>query len=371
MMTQAQFVAQLQTVNKHLYLGGPSRVRKQSSMLPLVNALQAFGNAQNGANYLNVHTAIHNLPPGKKVKYAGPLRQLQMQMTQPVYVTPNPFTVHLVATPGIAVARDSTGSNHQTDALMALQQLHGVAAGAALMQAIVNRILASGKRVGVTSWDFQQTNKCAVTSNGDNAKSQLAYAIEFNPGGVGAAIDGSLQAMGQVAGPAGYTWLQNQINACPIYDLVGPPSAIPSSTVHGANWISAATIQGWCTGGAVFPAPLAGQQAQDAKVVVGTVLGPGAVSRGGTDTRVNWSASSTQFTDTTGTVQVRPPYISLAHELIHAYHNICGDQAGHEIGTYSRVLYEYQCVGLGPWAGQPHTENAIRLSAGLALRTCY
>lgn len=371
MLTHAQFVAELKQGNKHIYLGGPSRVRTQSSALALTNAVQAFQNTPNGANFLRVHTEIHNLPNDKKMTYAHALRQLQTSMPAAVYVTPNPFTVNLNMVPGIAAARDPAGSNHQTDVLMALQQLHAVPAGAALMQAIVQRINASGKRVGITAWDGQQTNKCAVAGEGDAAKSELSHALEFNHPGVGQAINNALQTLGQV-GMNRFTWLQNQLDACPIYTLVGVPNLIPSSTTYGAGWISAATLQAWCAGTATFPNPLIGaQRIQDAQVVIGAVLGRAARPHAGQHSRVNWSASSTQFTDTTNVVRVRPPYLALAHELIHAYHNICGDQAGHEIGTYSRVLYEYQCVGLGPWAGLPHTENAIRASIPFALRQCY
>ena len=59
----------------------------------------------------------------------------------------------------------------------------------------------------------------------------------------------------------------------------------------------------------------------------------------------------------------RPPAIGLGHELVHAYFGACGRQPG----TYSSrelwklVLYEFKCVGLGPWEDASISENAIRL----------
>ncbi len=45
----------------------------------------------------------------------------------------------------------------------------------------------------------------------------------------------------------------------------------------------------------------------------------------------------------------RPPAIGLAHELIHSYYFICGRQIGTDFGKYSTMLFEYLCVGIGPW----------------------
>jgi hypothetical protein len=105
------------------------------------------------------------------------------------------------------------------------------------------------------------------------------------------------------------------------------------------------------------------------------VLDAGAAHQAvGSHVQVLWDASALSFRDTMGTEQPRPPYIALAHELIHAYHNMRGEQPGHEVDADSTVLYEYLCVGLGPWEnnpGYPITENAIRSSAGLARRECY
>jgi len=50
---------------------------------------------------------------------------------------------------------------------------------------------------------------------------------------------------------------------------------------------------------------------------------------------------------------MRPPAIGLAHELIHAYYDLMGRQIGANFGHYTTMLYEYLCVGIGPWANKP------------------
>ena len=370
MLTRPAFVQHLEQRSRFIYLGGPSHVRTQSSLLALVNAVQAYNVLANSANLQQVFLEIGNLPAPKRLKYANALSQLQQSFPHPVYVTANPFTLHGAVAAGIGVPRAAAPSSHQTDAVLALRQLHAIPAGQALMVAICNRIVASGHRVAVHPWNAQQTNNCYVAGNGDDAKTDLAVALEFQAGAAGGVIQACMGAVGH-APPLGYAWLSGQIDACPIYDLIGLPSVVPSSITHGAGWVTALMIQDWVTGVTVFPAPLVGQPAQDIRVVLGTVLRNGATANAGCHTGVRWSTASVQFNDTLGVLQVRPPFIALGHELIHAFHNLSGDQAGHEIGTYSRVLYEYLCVGLGPWAGGAHTENGLRAGAGLGARTCY
>lgn len=369
MLTRANFVAQLTLCHGSIYLGAPVWNHRVSSTLNLVNAVAAYNLAPGSAAYLLVHQEIQALPAAKKLRYANAIRALQQSMGN-VYVTANPFTIHFAQANAIGVPRVMASPQHQTDALLALHQLHGVPAGMALMQAICNRTGVNGKRVAIQPWDAQNTNKCHVVGMAA-VKTDLADALENNRGQAGAAILAALNALNHPPLGGGYAWLSGQVDATPIYDLQGLPNANASSTVHGAGWVSAAMIQNWCTNATVFPAPLIGPQVQDAALVLATVLQGGATAGGGEHAMVRWNVTSVQFTDTLGVVRQRPPYIAMAHELIHGYHNLLGDQAGHEIGTYSRVLYEYQCVGLGPWAGSPHTENAVRASANLALRTCY
>ena len=61
----------------------------------------------------------------------------------------------------------------------------------------------------------------------------------------------------------------------------------------------------------------------------------------------------------------RPPEVGLAHELIHAEHDILGT-----LGS-TRMDEEKKTVGLGKYTSNPHTENKIRSEYGIPLRPIY
>jgi len=59
----------------------------------------------------------------------------------------------------------------------------------------------------------------------------------------------------------------------------------------------------------------------------------------------------------------RPPGVGLAHELIHAYWSVRGEQLGWTVDTDTTVLFEHKCVGIGHWdsrLGPRMCENQIR-----------
>jgi len=56
----------------------------------------------------------------------------------------------------------------------------------------------------------------------------------------------------------------------------------------------------------------------------------------------------------------RPAAIGLAHELVHAFYNKWGRQPGRDFGDPTTVLFEFLCVGLGPWDETQCSENGIR-----------
>ncbi|MDU9393345.1 M91 family zinc metallopeptidase [Pseudomonas sp. zfem002] len=56
----------------------------------------------------------------------------------------------------------------------------------------------------------------------------------------------------------------------------------------------------------------------------------------------------------------RPAAIGLAHELVHAYYSGRGEQLGRDFGHPTTVLFEFLCVGLGPWDEAAISENGIR-----------
>ena len=360
MQTDAQFMAAINATNTHYSANS-------SSLTPVVAALAQYnaGAANDSGNLWTLFLAIAAIPEGKKQKYSNALYGL---VNVVYFYPPNLLTLNNVAN-GIAITRHNGRGSHIADAVLALMQLDACPVGHNFLTEICTSIQTTGQRVAIKGWDAQQTNKCAVVGGmGDHAKSRIALDIEFNQAMAGATINACMVAAGQ---GGNYAWLSTSIDNLPIYDIIGIPSIVQSQTTNGAGWVSAAMIQDWVNGITVFPAPLGNLQAKNAAKCLATVLYPYTATGAGMHSVVMWDPTSTTFTDTTGTVQQKTPYISLAHEMIHAYHNINGKQSGHEIGTYSRVLFEYLCMGLGAWTLEPYSENTIRASANIPLRVCY
>lgn len=93
----------------------------------------------------------------------------------------------------------------------------------------------------------------------------------------------------------------------------------------------------------------------------------------GCDAMVRWNHERTQADGGDGTItaawNTRPPWIALAHELIHGWRMVTG-----------RVIFprpaesqyeEAMTVGLSPYNGCKFTENAFRIAVGEALRNFY
>lgn len=337
-----------------------------SSMGGILASLTSFVATNNLSHIWDVHRAIDALPAAKKLRYQVAIQALQDSMPNLYYTPPD---VLALGGAGIGIPRVAGTPNHQTDVIYALHALNAIQAGNQLLTALVNQIGVANKRVAIQAWNGSQANECAVTGGmPDQAQCNIALAVEYQPGNAGAAITSCLNNLGHAAG---YAWLEAQIDATPIHSLMGVPGNVPSSVTHGAGWLSAAMITAWVNNTAVFPAPLVGQQAEDAKLTLATALFAGSTPAAGLHTIVRWNRQSTSYTNTAGVTIAKIVYISMGHELIHALHNMRGDQPGSEFGTYSRVLYEFYCVGLGPWAGANLTENHLRQSGGYGARVCY
>jgi len=67
----------------------------------------------------------------------------------------------------------------------------------------------------------------------------------------------------------------------------------------------------------------------------------------------------------------RPPWIALAHELIHAWRLACGRCVFRPNGSTEYYYEEAMTVGLPPYDGCRYTENRFRALKGLPLRTFY
>jgi hypothetical protein len=164
-----------------------------------------------------------------------------------------------------------------------------------------------------------------------------------------------------------YAWLRNQLRAIPRYRLRGLVAAVPNNM-----GVLDLDLERWLTYQRPLYQGLSNNDKDDMKnaimVFLSTAGGMPVVNGAGTNSRIYYDPRK-NF----NSMGVRPAYVGLAHELIHHYYNMRGSQISHseDSGHFSTVLYEYMCVGLGPWAGSAINENRIRADAGVAARTQY
>lgn len=125
--------------------------------------------------------------------------------------------------------------------------------------------------------------------------------------------------------------------------------------VSGGNiGITGTQVAAWL-GGAGLPIGMPTADQEHAIVATVAAVYANSPAGAGTHVGVRWNPDPNSPMN-----QQRPPAIGLAHELIHAYYGVRGAQPGNEFGHFSTVLFEYLCVGLGPWDGHTPTENSVR-----------
>ncbi len=131
---------------------------------------------------------------------------------------------------------------------------------------------------------------------------------------------------------------------------------VPTLGVSGFDvGITGTQVRTWLTGGGL---PTTLTTAQRDHVILSTIaaLDPHSPRGPGCNCAVLWNIDPTTTMNRT-----RPPAIGLGHELIHAYYGVRGEQPGYEApGQLSVELFEYRCVGLGPWDGAAPSENTLR-----------
>ncbi|MDF5988481.1 M91 family zinc metallopeptidase [Pseudomonas aeruginosa] len=107
--------------------------------------------------------------------------------------------------------------------------------------------------------------------------------------------------------------------------------------------------------GQPLPHRLSDAQQNHARLATIVALKDVSPPSAGCSAHVRWNPTATNPLN-----RIRPPAIGLAHELLHAYYSCRGAQPGYDDNHYSTVLFEYRCVGLGPWDEAPLSENALR-----------
>ncbi|MFB8787304.1 MAG: M91 family zinc metallopeptidase [Potamolinea sp.] len=296
----------------------------------------------------------------------------------PIYWTPN----GPAAGPnnlGIGIPDPPTNPNFQAQVNNALINIHNNSlAGQQLLTNIINITTPMGAanpiRVGINPGPNNQCASMPQPGTPQDQMTRLARAvIANNAANTAIEITNSLNALG-LNNPAGRAAVAAQINMIPNYQLVGPVAGNPVQF-----GVTAAHVNGWATGANAFPAPLAPANLDALKHALLIVLQPGMTAGTGCSSRVNWNPTINGIT-IGGVFTPRPAHVGLAHELIHAYNDMMGLQIGIDFGAPSTVLYEYMCVGLGPWANPanlaalpnpPLTENSIRALSGVPLRPQY
>lgn len=241
-------------------------------------------------------------------------------------------------------------------AVRALDKINQSPAGNALLNQLRLLRVAGRGNVGIALPDAQNASKCAFMSPASSdCRTLLAQAVLDNVGSVSGEIQAALAAIPAAAGNSSQ-WLANAMNQSPVFNIQGLPSTAPSNL-----GVTQADVQGWLNNTAPFPHTANNANAQNLRLTLLTALWPGAKTRPGNGghCRVHWT-ESTSIGLTTGVRRTRPKSVGLAHELIHAYYSVSGLQMGIDINNFSTVLFEYMCVGLGPWSAEAISENAIR-----------
>lgn len=145
-------------------------------------------------------------------------------------------------------------------------------------------------------------------------------------------------------------WLADKINLTPAYKLKGVPATAPCQL-----GVTEGQVQAWLGGRPIWRD--FGDEAQSSQIGNAVILALYRQATAGTGcgSMVNYTLGTANPLN-----GERPPAIGLAHELIHAYYNILGIQPGYEVDNPTSVLFEYRCVGLGPWVNANVSENKIR-----------
>lgn len=291
-----------------------------------------------------------------------------------VYWDPNHAANHgilpLGNSNGIGIGESPVGANHIADfqdrVRQDLETIHALPSGANLINTIVNAI--PQKRVGVIpprSWNGGWgANECACLG-GDTGRT--AEAAAMGGGGNNTIINAIKIKMNSTGHHQDYGWVRDQLRQIPRYRLQGAVAVAPNNM--GLLDID---IERWLT----YQRPLfygvANADLDDLKNAIMIFL----ASPGGSQPQASVGCHSRVYYDPRKNFNAlgpRPAYIGLAHELIHHYYNMRGAQLSHseDSAHFSTVLYEYMCVGLGPWAGAAISENTIRADAGFGARNRY
>ncbi len=270
----------------------------------------------------------------------------------------------------------------------ALSYLNATPTGAGLLWGVYT----ANRRIDITSTSLGNN---VQSVNQGSALSRVAAEILVN-GGPGGNTQAALNQI-NVPAHAKTQWLSYLINQSPRWSLDGVPgnnggffSYVERARQYANRWtllvdprylrwsdsnegyfnaqsftghlgvgpdniaITNHEVAAWLAG-QPLPNRLTATQKEHVKIAAIVALKDVSTPSAGSDAHVRWNPTGTNPLN-----NVRPPAIGLGHELLHAYYSGQGAQPGCDDGHYSTVLFEYRCVGLGPWDEAPLSENALR-----------
>lgn len=127
-------------------------------------------------------------------------------------------------------------------------------------------------------------------------------------------------------------------------------------------YITQDEMQEWLIGRIGLPGRLSAPEKEHVVNVIIATLYQHGINGNGLSVSIEWRHQANYEMNSR-----RPPAIGLGHELIHAYYATQGQNPGYHDSDPTVLMFEYLCVGLGPFANHPVTENRMRAQWNMAL----
>lgn len=247
--------------------------------------------------------------------------------------------------PGIQV-ETIPNSDFYYDTIDTLDAIYATPTGEIVIEELIN----SGRKIKITKATLG--NSCDVGPTGMNAVAQEVREEKIGPETKKALERTKLFDTSNIQGSI-YAFLARKINLTPFYKMSGIPINVSNSIGINEQHVKSFFDSGRITD----------QWSKDDKqhimnsIIVN--LEKESAKGIGSDAAIGFNGDPTFIMNTE-----RPPGIGLAHELIHAYWSVRGEQPGWTVFHPTTVLFEFKCVGLGPWKHQANVnsvcENQIR-----------